>query len=366
MTAGTQQQPLQPSTLKLGTLASRSETNLPPLVDSGSAAAPSAGSMQWARGVLDDVAPALAGNLVVVRVLREGPKRLALLELSTGRRLVLKQYSDDQGVWTRRWLQRLAEAGFAPPARFAVTREQGWSATYHTLVTDLAAGNNWAHWLHAEPDARDAAAVAAADWLARLQSLQIALPERTTHRAGAELCRQSGRLAEQYPRHAIGLLQVTQAAHRCLYRDTHAPNTGLVASHGDLHPENLYISAGRPLAVTAIDLDTAGLRRPSYDVGYALSQLLIVSWMRTGSFRSGACAALVFWDRWLAHGGPDAEAVPAEVVRTLMQSLHFELLVYRTGRNNLVQRWLGIAGEVLANGVRATLQALATGQEGRS
>ncbi len=363
MTARNQQQSPQPSMLKPSMLKIRGETNGPALVDADSVAPPSAGSMRWARSVLAETAPALAGNLVAVRVLRDSPKRLALLELSTGRGLVLKQYSNDRGVWTRRWLQRLAEVGFAPPARFAVTREQGWSAAHHTLVTELADGNSWAHWVHAEPDARDAAAVAAADWLARLQSLQVALPERTTHRAGAELCRQSELLAGQYPEHATRLLGVSRAAHRCLYRNTHAPSAGLVASHGDLHPENLYISAGRPLAVTAIDVDTAGLRRPSYDVGYAVAQLLIVSWMRTGSFQGGACAALVFWDRWMIHGGPDAQAVPAEVARALVQSLHFELLVYRTGRDTLVQRWLGITEAVLENGVRTVLQALVAGQE---
>ncbi|MET4059328.1 aminoglycoside phosphotransferase (APT) family kinase protein [Arthrobacter sp. UYP6] len=263
-------------------------------------------------------------------------------------------------------MQQLAEAGFVPPARFAVTRERGWSATHRTLVTDLADGSNWAHWLQAPTISRNTAAVAAADWLARLQSLQVTLPDRTAHRAGDELCRQGGLLAERYPVYAARLLRVTEAAHRCLYLRGHAPVAGLVASHGDLHPENLYISAGGRLAVTAIDVDTAGMRRASYDVGYALAQLLIVSWMRTGSFQAGVCVALTFWDRWMTHGGTDARAVPAEVVRALVQSLHFELITYRTGRAGLVQRWLGIAEAMLDHGVRAALQVLTTEQDVRS
>ncbi|MET4059327.1 hypothetical protein ABIB35_000858 [Arthrobacter sp. UYP6] len=80
------------------TLLTRSETNRPTLPGTGSTAAPSAGSVHWASGVLAEAVPAQAGDLVEVRMLREGPKRLALLELSNGRELVLKQYSDDRGM----------------------------------------------------------------------------------------------------------------------------------------------------------------------------------------------------------------------------------------------------------------------------
>ncbi|WP_167760892.1 phosphotransferase [Geodermatophilus sp. DF01_2] len=319
--------------------------------------------MQWARGVLAEAVPALVGKTAGVRVLRGGPKRLAVLDMRAGPGLVLKQYSDDRGAWTRRWLQRLAEAGFAPPGRFAVTPAPGWSGTHRTLVTEVAPGAAWTDWLLAPAADRDVAAVAAADWLTALQALPVALPDRTGYRAGEELRRESGRLADRYPDSADRLLRVADAAHGRLYGDPSSPGTGLVASHGDLHPENLHLAAGGPLTVTAIDLDTAGLRRPAYDAGYALGQLLVVSWMRTGSFQPGAAAGLAFWRRWTACGGTDAEAVPAEVARALVQSLHFELITYRTGRADLLDRWLGVAIAVLAGGVPATFSALTTGQE---
>lgn len=358
MTARTQHQLLQ-----LSTLGTSSETDRLSLSGTGSAAAPSAGSVRWARGVLAEAAPALAGDLVGVRVLRDGRKRLAVLERSNGRELVLKQYSDDRGAWTRRWLQRLADAGFAPPARFAVTPPQGWSGTHRTLVTDLAAGRAWTDWLLAPVADRDAAAVAAADWVTGLQSLSVALPDRTGYRASEELCRESGRLAERYPGRAVRLRRVADSVHHRLYRDLHQRAPDLVASHGDLHPENLYLAAGGQPTVTAIDVDTAGLRRPSYDVGYALAQLLIFSWMRTGSFSTGAGAGLAFWRRWTADNGTDADAVPAEVARALVQSLHHELITYRTGRVDLLDRWLDVAEAVLASGVPAVFHALTTAQE---
>lgn len=329
----------------------------------GSAGAASPAATRWSRGVLTDTVPALSGQLDGVRVLRDGPKRLAVLEFCGGSCLVLKQYADDRGAWTRRWLQRLAEADFAPPARFAVTPTRGWSGTHRTLVTDLAPGHAWTHWLQTPAADRDAAAVAVADWLTRLQSLPVALPDRTGYRSGEELRRQSGQLASQHPSHAPRLLRVAEAAHRRLYGNPGRLGPDLVASHGDLHPENLHVAAGKPLAVTAIDLDTAGLRRPSYDVGYALAQLLVVSWMRTGSFSAGASAGLTFWHRWTTRDSSNADAVPAEVVRALVQSLHFELITYDTGRTDLLDRWLHIAEIVLTAGVPTTFHALTAVQE---
>ncbi|MBW6437303.1 aminoglycoside phosphotransferase family protein [Actinoplanes hulinensis] len=319
-------------------------------------------AMRWARNVLATAVPPLAGSLDQVVMLRDGHRRLALLELCDGRWLALKQYRDSQGAWTRKWLQRLTDAGFAPPARFAVTPARGWSGIHHTLVTDVAGGHPWTHWLRA-PAAGCAAAVAAADWLIRLQSLSVTLPDRTRYRAGEQLRWQAGRLADQYPDHATRLLRVAETTHRLLHDNRQAAGPGLVPSHGDLHPENLHVTRGGSPTVTAIDVDTAGLRRPSYDVGYALAQLLVASWMRTGSFRPGAGAGLAFWRRWTAHNGTDADAVPAEVARTLMQSLHFELITYRTARTALLDRWLDIAEAVLADGLCAAFHTLTTVQE---
>lgn len=327
---------------------------------------PDDGWLRWARSVLAESSPELTHALADVRVLREGPKRLVVAHLADRTGLVLKQYADDRGAWTRRWLQRLAAAGFVPPARFAVTPARGWSSTHRTLVTDLAAGPSWSRALHAPAADRSAAATAAADWLIRLQSLSVALPERSTHRAGPELCRQSSRLADGYPDHASRLRWVARTAHRRLYDHLNVVGTELVVSHGDLHPENLHVATGAAPTVTAIDVDTAGLRRPSYDVGYAIAQLLIVSWMRTGSFQAGAASALVFWDRWTAPGPSDVDAVPAQMARALVQSLDFELITYGTRRVELLGHWLDIAEAALTDGVVAACGPLAQGREARS
>lgn len=310
---------------------------------------------RWVRGVMADVAAAGIEDVAAVRVLRDGRKQLAVLESRRGSPLVLKQYADDRGAWTRRWLQELAAAGLRAPGEFRVTLARGWSATHRTLLTDLAPGTACAQWLSATAQDRDAAAVAAADWLTTLQGLTIALPDRTAHRAIASLRRESSRLAAAFPEAGNRLRRIAAAVPR------HLDATGsvrlLVASHGDLHLNNLHVwhmATAAPLVVTAIDVDTAGMRRPSYDVGYALGQMLVFSWMRTGSFRAGARAGRAFWRRWAATG-EDAGAVPAQVARTLVQSLHFELVTYRTGRTVLLGRWLDLAEAVLGGGVEGAL-----------
>ncbi len=351
-----------------GTPARAGSTDRSGHPDGTPSARPSPAAMRWAHGALAEAVPGLAQNVAAVRMLRDGRKRLAVLDLtnglgSMGPKLVLKQYADDRGAWTRQWLHRIAGAGFAPPARFAVTSALGWSGTQRTLVTDLAPGRPWTHWLLSPSADRNAAAATAADWLTTLQALPVTLPDRTSHRAETELRRQSAELADHYPEHGAHLGRIVGLIHHQLYCNTRAPVPGLTPSHGDLHPNNIFLNRGDPLDITGIDIDTAGLRRPSYDVGYALAQLLIVSWMHTGAFHSGAAAGRVFWQRWATQSGRDAEAVPAEVARALIQSLHFELVTYHTERIDIIDRWLTLADTVLASGINNLWPAITTAEE---
>ncbi len=336
----------------------RAEYRSPPAIEPGTWSS----ATSWVNGVLVETGKPTA-HVTSLRVLRDGVKRLAVVEFVDGAPLVLKQYADDRGAWTQLWLQRLVTAGFGPPGQLGVTPARGWSRTHRTLVTDLAPDHPWTSWLVGAPDARSAAARAAADWLTALQSLELTLPVRTGYRAGADLERQSAELAAAFPGYAMSITALHRAVQARLYGPGSSGATVLVPSHGDLHPNNLHIVDGSILSVMAIDVDTAGLRRPAYDVGYALAQLLIGSWMRTGSFHAGAAAGLVFWHRWTSDGGRDAGAVAAESVRALMQSLHFELVTYRNGRTNILDLWLGIAHSLLTNGLPTTLHRLVTAEE---
>lgn len=332
-------------------------------------AGPDLGAMTlWAREVLAEAAPGLGAHDIRVEVLRDGVKRLAIVHADAFGPLVLKQYADERGASTLRWLQRLQAAGMTPPARFAVTPPRGWSATHSTLVTDLAVGGSWLQWTLRGPSERAVMAVAAAEWLATLQTIDVDLPVRTDYRAAEELHRNVSMLAGRFPAEAQRLHDLGVDIAARLYDTRAGASVPLVPSHGDFHPENLHAELGESPSVTAFDIDTAGMRRPAYDVGYALAQLLIQSWMQTGSFAIGAEAGLVFWRTWTSDGGERAQAdgtdaVGAEIARALVQSLHFELVTYRTGRAELIAPWLAVAESALTDGVAPTLEAFTNEKE---
>ena len=120
-----------------------------------------------------------------------------------------------------------------------------------------------------------------------------------------------------------------------------------VASHGDYHPKNIFVA---PMVTTVIDFDTFAQRRPAYDVGYAIGQLLIMSYFRTASFGAGVSAAQAFWARYREEGGPaNWSDVSTHVCRTLMQSLHYELCTLRNGRIGLLELWPRLAQSLLSS-----------------
>lgn len=230
-----------------------------------------------------------------------------------------------------------------------MTPARWWSAAHRTQITDLAPGSAWGAWQTASDNAREESSIAVADWLTALQGLPVALEDRSDHRSTSRLRNEGALLAEMFPAEGSRIGWIVETAVQ--YLDTHS--SALVASHGDLHLDELFIAPGQPLVVTGVDLDTAGMRRPSADVGFALAMLLVSSWMRTGSFHVGASAGRAFWRRW-ASTGVDAEAVPAQMARALVMSLHFELVAYRTGRVELLSLWLDLAGTALSKGVEAS------------
>lgn len=315
---------------------------------------------RWAAEVLAETVPECSRHPFEIDLLRSGTKRLAIVHSDVGP-LVLKQYGDDRGASTARWLCRLADAGLTPPATNAVTLPRGWSERHRTLVTEIAPGRSWSEWTLAGPTHGREAAIAAARWLVRLQSLTVDLPVRTGHRAERELRASTTLLAYRFPQYAERLRAIEHDVAQRLYAAAGAVAVPLVASHGDLHPNNLHLELDAP-TVTALDLDTAGLRRPSYDVGYAIAQLLILSWLRTGELVTGARSASAFWAMWRVSG-TDADAVPAEIARALIQSLHFELITYATGRSELIEVWLTIAEVALAGDLCDVLHSFASNRE---
>lgn len=318
---------------------------------------------RWVQGVLEDVFKDSQSAVDQIRLLRDGTKRLALVELADGRHLALKQYRDDRGHRTLDLTRRLSEGGLGRSSALGVTPVHGWSAEHRTMVNDVAPGLAWSDWLSEPAPRREAAARVAAQWLVKLQSSAVCLPDRTLHRSAADMQSQGRALSERFPGHAARLGAVMDRALPRLRAATQTPTGQLVVSHGDLHPDNLHIANLAPAVATALDLDTVGLRTPAYDTGYAIAQLLVFSWMHTGSFEAGSSSAHHFWRQLSTEVDADAELVSVETVRALFQSLHFELVTYDTGRRELLDEWLDLAETVLAQGIDDTVRSLTPSAE---
>ena len=88
-------------------------------------------------------------------------------------------------------------------------------------------------------------------------------------------------------------------------QEAHGAKQGdVVTSHGDLHPANLFLTGD---AVVAIDLDTVAAREPAYDVGYAVSHLVVTSLLAGAPPEHGVAAAARLWDAYRQGGGVATE-----------------------------------------------------------
>lgn len=286
----------------------------------------------------------------------------------SARRVVAKAYRDDRGAATFALLRRLGAGGLGR-GDHRVTAPLGWSAGHRVLVTECAQGEPWSEFLVEGGPRLEAASAAVGGWLRTLHGVAegpagARLSSRADFRAEADMLREATRVGLCYPWYSRRLMEIARAA-TALSAESAARERRLVPSHGDLHPHNIHLEfAADRVAATALDLDTAGLRRPSYDVGYAIAQLLVMAYMRCGTFVPGASAAEVFRSTAAEPAGPrsaDDAAVSAQVCRALVQSLHYELVTLENGREDLLPAWCGVAEEALSGGVSAMLARLLGG-----
>jgi aminoglycoside phosphotransferase (APT) family kinase protein len=242
-----------------------------------------------------------------------------------------KVYSTDRGAHALEAMRTLWVAGFRPPAREQVTRPYGYVPGPRVLFQARAMGQTWADFLLAEDRELAHASRRAGRWLAHLQRTPVAAsPAERAEVPAMHFC--VDELSQAFP--ALGpRLQsiVGRLEHRLS-----AAGDPAVPSHGDYHPKNVLMTIE---GTTVIDFDTFGLRRPAFDVGYAIGQLLIMSAFRVGAFGPGARAGLAFWHGYQRSGVAAWPEVAAEVARTILQSLHYELCTLRNQRFDLLERW---------------------------
>ena len=266
--------------------------------------------------------------------------------------LVLKEDRKRTPRWADRAARLLVGAGFGPGSQSQVAAPYGVCGP-GVLVSERVGGLSLLSTLLSAPTPTAAAVVAerAATWLLDLQGVPLDLPTSDRRGLGAalpQLVELAAVLSPERGRELGELARRLQEAHGAKQGD-------VVTSHGDLHPANLFLTGD---AVVAIDLDTVAAREPAYDVGYAVSHLVVTSLLAGAPPEHGVAAAARLWDAYRRGGGVATEhRVAVQAARALVQSLHFELVTYRTGRVELAPQWVGAALALLEQG-RAGLDAL--------
>jgi hypothetical protein len=273
--------------------------------------------------------------------------------------LVLKGRRDGRGWSAHRCAGLLRKAGLDGP-RFAVLRTLG-VAPDGTLVAEEAPGRPWATRLAGRGGAAAAQAVAAfVVALQRSGAALSAVPAQRPRRR-AELTD----LLEFAAVRAPGAVDDLWALAECLDASRESPlaAAGLVPSHGDLHPRNVFLApaAGSQPLVTVIDLDHVGLREPAADVGYAVCQVLVTGWHQGVPPESAAASALLFWQAYRRAGGTAAdERITTHVVEAMVQVLHFEHIGFGGAPVPSLAAWAATAARIARDGAGALAAASGT------
>lgn len=267
--------------------------------------------------------------------------------------IVIKVYGSDRGGRALQTLKQLWRTGFRSPAKNRVPQPYGYLPNEGALLQATAPGTSLGDLVRTDDSSLESAAARAAAWLVELQGSP--LDGECRDLAGeAESAQRWGReLAGIFPNHADRLQSLCGRMLPALQSD----RVPLAPSHGDYHPMNIFLT---PSVTTVIDFDTFALREAAFDVGYAIGQLLIMSYFQAGGFEPGAAAAMAFWNHYQLTGTAPWDRVAVQIARTFLQSLHYELHTLRNNRielldlwTNQMEAWLESSRTTLRDGLRA-------------
>jgi hypothetical protein len=244
-----------------------------------------------------------------------------------------KVYGRDCGQPHFDALLQLWKAGFRPPSLFTVVYPIAYVPDRYLLLAEKAPGRLASEILFRAPQAATDAIQRAAGWLVALHATSIDVPSRLDQVRTA-VARYGHELAECLPEQAMRVESLTA---RVLEGLSPSQLTPLVPSHGDFHPEHVFITDYR---VTAIDLDTFGGQERAADVAYFLGQTAIMGYFRLGSFAATTQARYRFLQAYLEAAPLQRSRLALYLGICFLQSLHYELCVWRTGNLLIAEPWL--------------------------
>ncbi len=319
----------------------------------------------WERCVLGHFRAGPDARCRALAFRRKGRKLLIEFELAAldgvvrPERCIGKSYVDDRGQRIFDFQSQVWRAGLRPPAPYTVARPICYIAERNLLLQEKAPGRPVADFLLGDSMAATSAAARCAAWVAALQAVPVK-PESSLEKVRYGVERYARELAELFPSHALRFERLACCALEALALRQIAL---LVPSHGDLHPENLFV--GDDGRLTAVDLDKFGSQERAADVGYFLAQTEIMGYFRHGSFAATARAREEFLRAYEEAGGALCPArLGLYVGLAFLQSLHYELWVFRNGKTHIVEPWLRNAERGIRGGSIGPRAARAGRKEG--
>ena len=319
----------------------------------------------WERCVLNHFKAGPDAQCRALAFRRKGRKVLIEFELAAvdgivrPERCIGKSFADGRGQRILDFQSKVWRAGLRPPAPYTVARPICYIAERSLLLQEKAPGRPVADVLLG--DSRAAAAVAArcAAWVAAFQAAPVE-PEPSLERVRSGVERYASELAELFLHHARRIERLASCALEALAQGHIAM---LAPSHGDLHPENLFVADDGRL--TALDLDKFGGQERAADVGYFLAQTAIMGYFRQGSFASTEWPRREFLRAYEEAAGVLCPArLGLYVGLAFLQSLHYELWVFRNGKTHILEPWLRNAERGIRDGSIALRPARAGRKEG--
>jgi aminoglycoside phosphotransferase (APT) family kinase protein len=228
----------------------------------------------------------------------------------------------------------LWDAGMRPPSMFTVPEPIAWFDDLMFLVVEKAPGESVLDAMQQGNGVEDSVRSAGL-WLAAMHALKVDVKPDRFDVAAAQ--RRAAELASALDNPTI--VRIAGAAIRMLGTEP----ASVVPSHGDYHPMNIFVAPGR---VTAIDLDTVGLRDADADVGYFLAQTANFGLQMFDSFDATREIREAFLG---CCPQADMRRVSAHMAWTLLQSLHYDACILKI-KNERADLMVQAAVSVLRTG----------------
>jgi hypothetical protein len=235
-------------------------------------------------------------------------------------------------------LRTLRDAGLRPPSPYRVVEPVAYFPDRHLLLQEKASGAMLFDKIKAAT-ATTGDAERAAEWLLALQDIRV--PGLRQGSLG-NFERTRDELTLALPGCARRLRPITTFIGSHL-----AAETPGIASHGDYHPMNLYISDDY---VTAIDVDTFAAREPMYDVAYFLAQSAIMGYPKFQSFAPTEELRAAFLEAYEKRAPRlyRKDRIRVFVAFAFLRSLHYDFCILRTDPHHLVEPFLSAAERALS------------------